>query len=223
MKHYPRYHRQNSLFAQDQEWYVQHADTIACWQEEFNSISKFDTEFFRDFQSEINIDLLLPWAINQDDSELINKISMIPHDMSYITKNWFRKSNLKEPTSSIAVAAHHGKNKALDMLLACGVNPDTCGKTTGKTALMIALENSKTDNKIPQMLIESGANINARCKKGWTPLDYLYVNEIDFIYDDTNSYSILKQYLISCGAVPGAGASQSNDQNYDEWEERWMV
>jgi len=199
-----------------QEWFVQNADQIEEWYEYFEEISGFDAEFLNDFKNELNLGVLFSWAIHNEKIHLINTLSTIM-DINYV-RYWLRKKPLNTITPSLCAAAYHGLKNSLDMLIQCGADPNSKGISTGKSPLMISLEQSHIEDNIHRYLIEAGANINDKCHKGWTPLDYLYNNELNYLYDNANPYTIVKEYLLNLGAVPGAGASESKDQDYNKWE-----
>ena len=58
---------------------------------------------------------------------------------------------------------------AVELLLRRGAHPDAPNPLDGNTALMMAANRGAID--VVRMLIAAGADVNAKAKDGWTPLE----------------------------------------------------
>ena len=72
----------------------------------------------------------------------------------------------------------------IKQLIESGINVSAKEKTTGQTPLHYAAKNYHME--IAELLIENGAGINEMCDQGFTPLDYLELDNKSWVSDGKN-------------------------------------
>ena len=86
-----------------------------------------------------------------------------------------------------------GKSSKIELikqLIEAGINVSTKEKTTGQTPLHYAAKNYHRE--IAELLIANGADVNEMCAQGFTPLDYLELDNKVWVSDGKN----LKEEMI---------------------------
>ena len=78
----------------------------------------------------------------------------------------------------------------IKQLIEAGINVSTKEKTTGQTPLHYAAKNYHRE--IAELLIANGADVNEMCAQGFTPLDYLELDNKVWVSDGKN----LKEEMI---------------------------
>ena len=86
-----------------------------------------------------------------------------------------------------------GKSSKIELikkLIESGINVSAKEKTTGQTPLHYAAKNYHRE--IAELLIANGADVNEMCAQGFTPLDYLELDNKVWVSDGKN----LKEEMI---------------------------
>ena len=97
------------------------------------------------------------------------------------------------------------KIEAIKKLIESGINVSAKEKTTGQTPLHYAAKNYHME--IAELLIENGAGINEMCDQGFTPLDYLELDNKSWVSDGKN----MKEEMIKLLRKHGGKLKAFND------------
>ena len=101
-----------------------------------------------------------------------------------------------------------GKSSKIELikkLIESGINVSAKEKTTGQTPLHYAAKNYHME--IAELLIENGAGINEMCDQGFTPLDYLELDNKSWVSDGKN----MKEEMIKLLRKHGGKLKAFND------------
>ena len=101
-----------------------------------------------------------------------------------------------------------GKSSKIELikkLIESGINVSAKEKTTGQTPLHYAAKNYHME--IAELLIANGAGINEMCDQGFTPLDYLELDNKSWVSDGKN----MKEEMIKLLRKHGGKLKAFND------------
>ena len=107
------------------------------------------------------------------------KLSKDEHALFNAVKSLNKNFNVKSQNTKI-----------IKQLIEAGINVSTKEKTTGQTPLHYAAKNYHRE--IAELLIANGADVNEMCAQGFTPLDYLELDNKVWVSDGKN----LKEEMI---------------------------